>query len=132
MKRKVRIRKVNLILFGSIVLIFGLKCSCPDSDRAIRIIITISYNSYPMIFGFSILISSYLFSCSVDFNSSKGVPLLLPSFKILFSRDRGNDTIVFRSSLRKLRISLCKRKEENNCKNKIGGVHIIWDFFGRN
>lgn len=85
-----------------------------------------------MIFGFSILISSYLFSCSVDFNSSKGVPLFFPSFKILFSRDRGNDTIILRSSFRKLWISLCKRKEENNCKNKIGGVHIIWDFFGRN
>ena len=25
-----------------------------------------------------------------------------------------------------------KKAEEYNCKNKIGGVHIIWDFFGRN
>ena len=86
-----------------------------------------------MIFGFSILISSYLFSCSVDFNSSKGVPLFFPSFKILLPCDGGNDTIILRSSLRKLwRISLCERKEKKKSKNKIDGLHIIWDFFGRN
>jgi hypothetical protein len=35
--------------------------------------------------------------------------------------------------LRKLwRISLCERKEKKKSKNKIDGLHIIWDFFGRN
>jgi hypothetical protein len=120
-KRKRRIR-INRILFGPSLLIFGLKSAGPDSNRAIVIMITIGYDSYIMRAFFSIFITGYDSKTPINFNRSYYRKLLHSG---LLSRNRRNDTIFLSSSFIRFLVSLCERKERNNCKNKIGGIHII-------